>query len=63
MGQHLAAGTQTAYVLALHFELLPPDRRSTAARELVRSIEKNGFHLATGFVGTSYLCQVLEEHG
>jgi alpha-L-rhamnosidase len=59
----MAGGTQTAYVLALHFDLVPPAARATCARELVRSIERNGMHLATGFVGTPYLLHVLEAHG
>jgi len=56
-------GTQTAYVLALHFDLLPKSQRETAASELVRLIEKNHWHLATGFVGTPYLLDVLEASG
>lgn len=59
----MAGATQTAYVLALHFELLPEGRRGNAAKELARMIEKNGFHIATGFVGTPYICQALEDHG
>ncbi|MGB8352479.1 MAG: family 78 glycoside hydrolase catalytic domain [Chthoniobacteraceae bacterium] len=56
-------GTQTAYVLALHFDLLPADARTTSAGELVRHIKKKDYHLATGFVGTPYILQVLEEAG
>ena len=59
----LAAGTQTAYVLALHFDLLPEKARATAARMLVRDIERRDHHLATGFVGTPYLLDALERHG
>ncbi len=59
----MACGTQTAYVLGLHFNLVPTAARATAARELVRSIERNGMHLATGFVGTPYLLHVLEATG
>jgi alpha-L-rhamnosidase len=59
----LASGTQTAYVLALHFGLLVPETRATAARELARSIERNKWHIATGFVGTPYMLHVLEAHG
>jgi alpha-L-rhamnosidase len=55
--------TQTAYVLALKFDLLPEPVRPVAARELVRDIEKRGWHLSTGFVGTPHLCQVLEDNG
>lgn len=59
----LAASTQTAYVLALHFGLLPEHARPVAAGELVRKIKANGFHLGTGFVGTPYLLDVLEAAG
>lgn len=55
--------TQTAYVLALHFNLLEPEMRPQAARQLARLIEKRGHHLATGFVGTPYLCRALSDHG
>lgn len=59
----IAASTQTAYVLALHFDLLPEAARATAVAELVRKIKKNGNHLGTGFVGTPYLLDVLEANG
>jgi alpha-L-rhamnosidase len=59
----LASGTQTSYVLALHFDLIPAGSRAQAARELVRQIEKRQYHLATGFVGTPYLLGVLEASG
>ena len=59
----LVSGTQTAYVLALHFNLLPEAVRASAALELVRGIKRNGMRLATGFVGTPYLLHVLEAHG
>ena len=55
--------TQAAYVLALHFGLLPVDLRPAAARRLVDDIVAKGDHLSTGFVGVSYLCHVLTEHG
>jgi alpha-L-rhamnosidase len=56
---HVAAETQTGYVLALHFDLLDGDERKTAAAALVRDIESRGNHLSTGFVGTPYLLPVL----
>jgi len=59
----LAGGTQTTYVLALHFGLIPEAARASAAKELVRDIERRGFHLATGFVGTPYLLEVLGKNG
>lgn len=55
--------TQTAYVLALHFDLLPNRLRATAARELVADIARRGGHLSTGFVGSPYLPHVLSENG
>lgn len=59
----LASGTQTAHVLALHFDLVPEAHKATVAAALVRSLKERKFHLATGFVGTPYLLDVLERHG
>jgi alpha-L-rhamnosidase len=59
----LAAQTQTAYVLALHFDLMPEELRPQAAAELVRDIRQRGNLLSTGFVGTPYLNFVLSETG
>ena len=62
-GGLVAGETQTGYVLALHFDLLPAELRAAAAAELARLIEKNGKRLATGFVGTPYLAFVLSAAG
>ena len=43
--------TQTCYLLALHMGLLPEELRSAAAEHLVRTIEREDWHLSTGFVG------------
>jgi len=59
----VVSGTQTAYVLALHFGLVPEGLRAAAAKELVRDVEARNYHLATGFVGTPYILEVLEETG
>ena len=59
----VAGQTQTSYVLALHFDLLPEESRAKAAAELVRDIKRRGDLLTTGFVGTSYLPFVLTETG
>lgn len=59
----LASHTQTSYVLALHFDLLPERIRPLATAHLVRLIRANGTRLATGFLGTPHLCQVLEANG
>jgi alpha-L-rhamnosidase len=55
--------TQTACVLALHFDLLPKNRCNQVAAVLARKIKQRGNHLATGFVGTPYLLHVLERFG
>jgi alpha-L-rhamnosidase len=54
--------TQTAYALALQFDLLPEDMRPMAARRLAKEIRERK-HLTTGFVGTPYLCHVLSRYG
>jgi alpha-L-rhamnosidase len=54
--------TQTAYSLALHFDLLPEDLRTEAARRLVEDVRERE-HLTTGFVGTPYLLHVLTRFG
>lgn len=55
--------TQTCYLLALHMDLLPEELRFAAAEHLVRTIEREDWHLSTGFVGVGYLCPVLTEAG
>ncbi|MDX2032486.1 MAG: glycoside hydrolase family 78 protein [Blastocatellia bacterium] len=54
--------TQTAYALALQFDLLPESMRPLAAGRLAREIRERK-HLTTGFVGTPYLCHVLSRYG
>lgn len=53
--------TQTACVLALHFDLCG-DRQKTADY-LAEAVRKNGTHLTTGFVGTPYLLHALSDNG
>ena len=59
----LVSGTQTAYVLALNFDMLPENLRKQAAERLTANIESYGNHLTTGFLGTPYLCHVLTRFG
>src|SRR5690606_41935013 len=59
----LVSSTQTAYVLALQFDMLPQELRQQAAKRLVQNIESYNNHLTTGFLGTSYLCHVLTKFG
>ncbi|MEV5691617.1 alpha-L-rhamnosidase [Micromonospora globbae] len=56
-------GTQTAYLLALAFGLLPQRLVPAAVEHLAADIEKRGHRLTTGFVGVALLCPVLADHG
>ncbi len=59
----LVSGTQTAYVLALQFDMLPENLRAQAAQRLAENIKDYDNHLTTGFLGTPYLCHVLSRFG
>lgn len=58
----MVSDTQTAYVLALNFGLLPDDMRPKAARRLAELVNEYG-HITTGFLGTPYICDVLTQNG
>jgi alpha-L-rhamnosidase len=59
----LVSSTQTAYTLALHFDMLPEALRAQAAEKLATNVKDYGNHLTTGFLGTPYLCHVLTRFG
>ena len=59
----LVSGTQTAYALALQFDMLPESLRPKALEELTKNIASYKDHLTTGFLGTPYLCHVLSRFG
>jgi alpha-L-rhamnosidase len=54
---------QGAYVLALAFDMLPPDLAEKSAAHLAELVRKNGNRLSTGFASTVHLCPVLCRHG
>ncbi len=58
----LVSHTQTAYSLALAFNLLPENLVPKAAEFLAGDVDKFK-HLTTGFVGTPLLCKTLSDHG
>ncbi|MGV8096372.1 MAG: family 78 glycoside hydrolase catalytic domain [Mangrovibacterium sp.] len=58
----LVSHTQTAYALALAFDLLPEELVEKAAAYLERDV-RSFKHLTTGFVGTPLLCETLSAHG
>lgn len=59
----LVSSSQTAYVLALNFDMLPEELRTQAAQRLVDNIKSYKNHITTGFLGTPYLCHVLTRFG
>jgi len=59
----IASESQTSYVLALNFDLLPEVLRPKATQYLVDDIQQRHNHLSTGFLGTPYLCHVLSANG
>jgi alpha-L-rhamnosidase len=59
----ISSDSQTAYVLALMFDLLPESLIPKATQHLVSDIKARRNHLSTGFLGTPYLCHVLSENG
>ncbi len=61
-GGRVVSDTQTAYLLALQFGLLPERLEHEAARYLALDVQKRG-HLTTGFLGTPYLNPVLGRYG
>ncbi|HEU5473650.1 MAG TPA: family 78 glycoside hydrolase catalytic domain [Actinophytocola sp.] len=59
----VGANTQTGYVLALAFGLLPPNRIRPAADRLAAKVTATGGHLSVGFLGVENLLPVLADNG
>ncbi|HOQ04635.1 MAG TPA: glycoside hydrolase family 78 protein [Anaerohalosphaeraceae bacterium] len=59
----LTVPTQTAYLLALAFNLLPQEVRQTAFGHLMEELRSRSWHLSTGFIGVRFLNPVLTEMG
>jgi len=58
----VASNTQTAYLLALAFDLVPESLKEESAKKLADDVKKFG-HITTGFVGTPFICHVLSKFG
>jgi alpha-L-rhamnosidase len=56
-------GSQTGYVLALQFGLLPMALRGAARRALCQDIRRRGTIISTGFLGTPHVLDVLADAG
>ncbi len=59
----VSSDTQTAYVLALQFNMLPESLRSQAVDRLAENVVRYKNHITTGFLGTPYICNVLTDGG
>ena len=59
----IVSETQTGAVLSLYFDLAREKDRERILQTLKINIENHRNHLATGFVGTPYLCHALSENG
>lgn len=55
--------SQTGYILALRYGLVPPPLHKAAAERLVANIHKRGTLLTTGFLGTPNSLDVLADAG
>ena len=58
----LKSDTQTSYLLAIAFEIVPEEDRQAFADTLNEKIKKNGTKLTTGFIGCPLLLPVLCEY-
>lgn len=58
----LSSNTQTAYVVALAFGLMPEEMEQNAAIRLAADVRQFG-HITTGFLGTADICHVLSMYG
>lgn len=56
----LTTDSQTAYSLAICFDLLPSEKAKTEAGErLSQIVRENDFKIGTGFAGTPFVCEAL----
>ncbi|MFT5883610.1 MAG: alpha-L-rhamnosidase [Arcticibacterium sp.] len=58
----LVSHTQTAYALAISFDLIPEELVEKSAEYFAQDVKKFG-HLTTGFLGTPLLCSTLSKIG
>jgi alpha-L-rhamnosidase len=58
----MTAQTQTAHILALHFNLAPKQFIAKTVENLKQLLAEHDGHLVTGFVGTPYFCHALSSN-
>jgi alpha-L-rhamnosidase len=59
----VGSNTQTGYVLALAFSLVPASRTQAVADKLAAKVAATGGHLSVGFLGVENLLPALASHG
>ncbi|GIF22914.1 alpha-L-rhamnosidase [Actinoplanes tereljensis] len=59
----VGSNSQTGYVLALAFGLVPDDRAQAVADRLAAKVDARNGHLSVGFMGVENLLPVLAGHG
>ncbi|KAL2809162.1 bacterial alpha-L-rhamnosidase domain protein [Aspergillus granulosus] len=59
----IVSDSQTAYALAICFDLLTDSQKGHAGSRLAYLVRKNEFKIATGFAGTPFICEALVKAG
>lgn len=59
----IKGNTQSAYALALNFDLLPEDKRIQAFNHLLKCIEEYDYRISTGFMTTLMMMKELVKNG
>ncbi|KAL4862099.1 hypothetical protein BDV12DRAFT_190658 [Aspergillus spectabilis] len=59
----LISDSQTAYALAISFDLLSPQQTTYAGSRLVEVVTNNEYRIGTGFAGTPFVCEALARTG
>ncbi len=55
--------TQTSYAILLYMGLYEQNKKEVLVRGMRQTLEEYGYHLSTGFVGTSMLLQAMSDNG
>ncbi len=58
----MVSETQTAYVIALCFDIVPENFRQAFVERLSADVKRRG-HFMTGFLGTPFICFALTDNG
>lgn len=59
----VASDSQTAYALAIVFDLVDGEQLKAAGKRLEKLVRKNNFRISTGFAGTPYVLEALAKTG